>query len=186
MALTRKTKTTASRSKQKPFRASGGGGWLEDPVNRTLLSELRGDARLRYADLGKRVNLSAPAVFERIRRLEEAGVIRRHTVELDPTALGLTFCAFIRVATEGSCPCDVLAPLMAAYPEVEECHSIAGEDSVLIKVRTANSLELEGLLKKIRMVPGVVRTLTTVVLQTYFERGVQAPAVVAELKDGEA
>ncbi|MBV9127249.1 MAG: Lrp/AsnC family transcriptional regulator [Verrucomicrobia bacterium] len=147
-----------------------------DAPNRKLLSALRRDARAKYAELGKTVNLSAPAVFERVKKLEGSGVIQRYTVELDPTALGLPFCAFVQIATTGYCPCDKLAATLAAYPEVEECHSIAGENSVLVKVRTVSPQALDQLLGKMRRISGVGRTLTTVVLQTHFERGVQPPA----------
>lgn len=150
---------------------------MGDAVNRSLLTKLKADARSSYAELGKSVHLSAPAVYERVRRLESAGVILGHTVVIDPEAIGLPFCAFVRIATQGDFRCDDIAAMLAKHSEIEECHSIAGEDNLLIKVRTPSPRALEELLTKIRQVPGIAKTLTTVVLQTRFERGVQVPPV---------
>jgi Lrp/AsnC family transcriptional regulator, leucine-responsive regulatory protein len=165
----RKKQTTFSRNRQSHV--------VDDPVNRRLLSLLREDGRATYAEIGKRAHLSAPAAYERIRRLESAGVIEKHTVTIDPAAIGLPFCAFIRIGTAGDHGCDIIASSLAKNPEIEECHSIAGEDTVLVKARTASPMDLEYLIKKIRSIPGIVTTVTTVVLLTHFERGVQVPLV---------
>ncbi len=162
--------------KQKNFRPAGESTVLGDPVNRSLLIKLKADARCSYSELGKSVHLSAPAVYERVRRLESSGVILGHTIVMDPEAIGLPFCAFVRIATRGDISCAEIAAVLAGHCEIEECHSIAGEDNLLIKVRTPNPKALEELLTKIRQTPGVAKTLTTVVLQTRFERGVQVPA----------
>jgi Lrp/AsnC family leucine-responsive transcriptional regulator len=164
-----KKQTTFSRNRQSHV--------IDDPVNRRLLSLLREDGRATYAEIGKRAHLSAPAAYERIRRLESAGVIEKHTVTIDPAAIGLPFCAFIRIGTAGDHGCDMIASSLAKNPEIEECHSIAGEDTVLVKARTASPMDLEYLIKKIRSIPGIVTTVTTVVLLTHFERGVQVPLV---------
>jgi len=164
-----------SRKKQKTFSQKRGPGAVGDPVNRMLLSLLRENARATYAEIGKRAHLSAPAVYERIRRLESAGVIQKHTVTIDPSAVGLPFCAFIRIGTAGDHGCDAIAASLAKNPEIEECHSIAGEDTVLVKARTPSPMDLEYLIKRIRSIPGIVTTITTVVLLTHFERGIQVP-----------
>jgi len=161
--------------KQKTFSRNRGSSTGGDPVNRKLLSLLRENARATYAEIGKRAHLSAPAVYERIRRLESAGVIQKHTVTIDPTAVGLPFCAFIRIGTAGDHGCDTIATSLAKNPEIEECHSIAGEDTVLVKARTPSPMDLEYLIKRIRSIPGIVTTVTTVVLLTHFERGIQVP-----------
>ncbi len=145
-----------------------------DDQNRKLLTLLQQDSRTKYADLGKQVHLSPPAVFERVKKLEQSGVIRRFSVELDPQALGLPLCAFVRISSHHRLRCAELGKALRTLPEIEECHSIAGEDSVLIKVRTATTADLEALLQKVRAVDGVERTLTMVVLLSHFERGVQA------------
>lgn len=166
-------------SKQKAFTPEEVAALARDPVNRTLLSCLQRDARQSYADLGKAVHLSAPAVFERVRRLERAGLLR-YSVEVDAEKLGLLFCAFVRIATSRGGRCDQIVPALEEFPEIEECHSIAGEDSLLVKTRTVSPPALEMLLQRIRALPGAERTLTTVVLKTHFERGVQPAAGVAE------
>jgi len=170
-----KAETSKSRKKQKTFSRSPGSGTVADPVNRMLLRLLKENARATYAEIGKRAHLSAPAVYERIRRLESSGVIQKHTVTIDPTAVGLPFCAFIRIGTSGDYGCETIVASLAKNPEIEECHSIAGEDTVLVKARTPSPMDLEYLLKRIRSIPGIVTTVTTVVLLTHFERGIQVP-----------
>jgi Lrp/AsnC family leucine-responsive transcriptional regulator len=174
-SVNRKAEKRKPLKKQKTFSKNRGSGSIDDPVNRKLLGFLRENARATYAELGKRAHLSAPAVYERVRRLERAGVIQNHTVTVDPATIGLPFCAFIRIGTAGDHGCEDIVASLAKNPEIEECHSIAGEDTVLIKARTPNAMELEYLIRRIRSVPGIVKTVTTVVLLTYFERGVQIP-----------
>jgi Lrp/AsnC family leucine-responsive transcriptional regulator len=146
-----------------------------DEIDRTLLTLLQSEARRRYADLGAAVHLSPPAVHERVKKLERQGVIRRYTVEVDPAALGRNICAFVRVGTV-HLPCADLAAALLPFDEVEECHSVAGEDSILIKVRTTTPAALEELLERIKRIPGVERTLTSMALVTFFERGPGAGA----------
>jgi Lrp/AsnC family leucine-responsive transcriptional regulator len=141
-----------------------------DDTDRKLLSALQREARTRYVDLGAAVHLSAPAVHERVKKLERQGVIRHYTVDVDPNALGAGICAFVRVNTV-HLPCAELASALRPFPEVEECHSVAGEDSILIKVRTSTPAALEDLLERIKQIPGVERTLTSVALVSFFERG---------------
>lgn len=171
----RKAGSSQATQKQKTFGKTGGSTASADPVNRKLLSLLKENARATYSELGKRAHLSAPAVYERIRRMENAGVIQKHTVIIDPTAVGLPFCAFIRLSTSGDCGSPEILKRITHNSEIEECHSIAGEDSLLVKARTASPMDLEELLKRIRQIPGIVKTVTTVVLLTHFERGIQVP-----------
>lgn len=170
-----KAESSQIPEKQITFSRSRGSDAGDDPVNRKLLSLLKEDARASYAEIGKRAHLSAPAVYERLRRLKSAGIIKRHTVAIDPTAVGLPFCAFIRIGTAGDHGCKDIAAGPAKNPEIEECQSIAGEDTVLVKARTASPMALENLISKIRSIPGIVTTVTTVVLMTHFERGLQVP-----------
>jgi Lrp/AsnC family leucine-responsive transcriptional regulator len=143
-----------------------------DQVSRKLLSLLREDARAKYAELGQAIYLSAPAVFERVKKLERSGVIRRYTVDLDPHTIDLGLCAFVQIRLERTSAAD-LAKLLMPFTEIEECHCIAGEDCVLAKVRTRDAGALNHLLEEIKKLPGVQRTLTTIVLSTLFERGIQ-------------
>ena len=110
-----------------------GRGDILDEVNMRLLEELTRDPRLSMAELGRRIGMSSPAVTERVRRLEEAGVIRGYRLELDPAALGLPIAAFVRVRPDpGQLP--RVAELARSIPEVVECHRITGDDCFILKV----------------------------------------------------
>jgi Lrp/AsnC family leucine-responsive transcriptional regulator len=140
-----------------------------DGTDRTLLGLLSEDARQPYAELGQRVHLSAPAVHARVKKLEQTGAIRGYTIRVDPERLGKSVCAFIRILLTGG-HCDRATASLQAFPEIEECHSVAGEDCILVKARTATPSELQELLEKIARLPGFGRTVTTIVLRTHFER----------------
>jgi Lrp/AsnC family transcriptional regulator, leucine-responsive regulatory protein len=104
-----------------------------DAVNRWVLEELLQDPRLTMSELGRRVGMSSPAVTERVRRLEETGVIRGYRLELDPVALGLPIAAYVRIRPNaGQLP--RIAELAQQIPEVVECHRVTGEDCFILKV----------------------------------------------------
>jgi len=104
-----------------------------DAVNRRVLEELLQDPRLTMSELGRRVGMSSPAVTERVRRLEETGVIRGYRLELDPVALGLPIAAYVRIRPNpGQLP--RVAELAQQIPEVVECHRLTGEDCFILKV----------------------------------------------------
>ncbi|HEY3501756.1 MAG TPA: Lrp/AsnC family transcriptional regulator [Actinocatenispora sp.] len=109
---------------------------LLDPTNLRLLRALANDPRLSMSALAREVGMSAPAVTERVARLERAGVIRGYRLDLDPAALGLPVAAWVRVRP-GPGQLPKLADLAAATPEVVECHRITGEDCFLMKVHVA-------------------------------------------------
>ena len=126
------------------------------------------DGRMSYTDLGKATGLSTSAVHQRVRRLEQRGVIRGYAAIVDPESVALPLTAFISVKPfDPSAPDDVperLAPL----DEIEACHSVAGDENYILKVRVSVPSDLEHLLTKIRTVAGV-STRTTVVLSTPYE-----------------
>lgn len=104
-----------------------------DAVNRRVLEELQRDPRLSMSELGRRIGMSSPAVTERVRRLEEAGVIRGYRLELNPVALGLAIAAYIRIRPNaGQLP--KVTELAQQIPEVVECHRVTGEDCFILKV----------------------------------------------------
>src|SRR5450755_2884052 len=104
-----------------------------DAVNRRVLEELQQDPRLTMSELGRRIGMSSPAVTERVRRLEETGVIRGYRLELDPVALGLPIAAYIRIRpNSGQLP--RIAELARQIPEVVECHRVTGEDCFVLKI----------------------------------------------------
>ena len=113
-----------------------------DDANLRLLAELQQDARLSFAELGRRVGLSSPAVAERVARLEETGVIKAYRAEIDPRAVGFTLGVVIRIRPA---PRELhkVAELAQRTPEVVECHRITGEDCFFIKayVRDVEHLE---------------------------------------------
>jgi Lrp/AsnC family leucine-responsive transcriptional regulator len=116
-----------------------------DRVNLELLGQLLDDPRLSLAELARRVGMSAPAVAERLQRLQEAGVIASYRLELDPAALGLPLAAYIRVRP-GPGNIERIADLARRTPQVVECHRITGEDCFLMKVHVAAIDQLEGVL----------------------------------------
>jgi Lrp/AsnC family leucine-responsive transcriptional regulator len=150
-------------------RRSGEGARLDD-VDRRLLALLAEDATRSYAELGRLLNLSPPAVHERAKRLRRERVITGTVARLDGGKIGRPLLAFVHVDTMGWGKSARMLQL-ADLPEVEELHSVTGETSVLLKVRTAGTLELERLLERIYGIEGVRGTRSFIVLSTYLERG---------------
>lgn len=144
-----------------------------DAMDRKLLAELVGDATLSYADLGRKVGLSAPAAHERVKRLRQRGAIRNVSALVEPYAVGKPLLAFIHVDTAGWGKTPVLMKI-GRFPEVEEIHSVTGDACMLLKVRTDGPQALEQLLGHLYATPGVKATRSYVVLSTYLERPVQA------------
>lgn len=103
-----------------------------DAVNRRILEELQRDPRLTMSELGRRIGMSSPAVTERVRRLEEADVIRGYRLEVNPAALGLPIAVYIRIRPNpGQLP--RIAELARQIPEIVECHRVTGEDCFIVK-----------------------------------------------------
>lgn len=144
-----------------------------DAFDRKILGMLVRDANSSYAELGRQIGLSAPAVHERVKRMRRSGAIRQTSVMIDPVAVGKPFLAFIHVDVRGWCKTPQQLAV-ADFPEVEEVHNVAGDTSMLLKVRTESPRALEGLLARIYEVPGVVATRSYIVLSTQMERPVQA------------
>jgi Lrp/AsnC family transcriptional regulator, leucine-responsive regulatory protein len=113
-----------------------------DAVNRRLLLELQADARLSLAELGRRVGLSAPAVGERLQRLQEVGVVRGYRAELDPAALGFPLGVIVRVRPAAG-ELHKVAELARQTPEVVECHRITGEDCFVMKLHLRDVEHME-------------------------------------------
>jgi Lrp/AsnC family transcriptional regulator, leucine-responsive regulatory protein len=123
---------------------------LLDDVNVRLLAELSADPRASASELARRVGMSAPAVRERVARLEESGVIRGYRLEIDPAAIGLPVAAWVRLRP-GPGQLPKIAELAARTPEVSECHRISGEDCFLLKVHVASIEALEAVLDQFLM-----------------------------------
>ena len=140
---------------------------VED-LDRTIVSLLLSDGRMSYTDLGRATGLSTSAIHQRVRRLEERGIIRGYRAVIDHDAIGLPLTAFISVSPlDPSAPDDV-PDRLRDITEIEACHSVAGDESYILKVRVATPGALEDLLARIRSAAGV-GTRTTVVLSTPWE-----------------
>jgi DNA-binding Lrp family transcriptional regulator len=143
-----------------------------DDVDRKLLVELQRDAAQVYTALGRAVGLSAGAAHERVRKLRDQGVIRRTTVEVDPAAVGRGVAAFVLVEAGTWMGDSSVKAALEALPEVVEAHVVAGPASLLVKVRTASTEELQAALRRLFTIDGVTGTQTIVVLESFFERPV--------------
>jgi Lrp/AsnC family transcriptional regulator, leucine-responsive regulatory protein len=137
-----------------------------DATDIRLVSLLQASGRVSQNELAHAVGLSAPAVAERIRKLEDRGVIRQYTAIVDPQAIGLGVTAFISVVINGSKYYPVFSQRVTERPEILECHSVTGSGSHLLKVRTDSTTSLERLLAEIQSWAGVQSTSTSVVLST--------------------
>ncbi len=133
-----------------------------------IIAALQDDARATYADVAARVGMSASAVHERVRKLEQAGVIRGYRAVVDPRALGLFVTAVIAATPLDPRQPDDLPNRIAEFPEVEDCYSVAGEANYLLKVRTKTTGDLEDLIRRLREEGGVA-TRTTIALSIPFE-----------------
>ena len=129
-----------------------------------ILESLQQDARIGYAELGRKVRLSAPAVAERVKRLEEAGVITGYRAVVDPHALGYAIDAMVRVRCDGGV-CARIGALVTDIPEVLDCRRLAGEDSALLHVVAMSVPHLEVVLDRLLKLHGSIGTTTLVVLQ---------------------
>ena len=141
-----------------------------DETDRSILDLLQEDCKQPLAAIGAKVGLSAPAVVERIHKLEEAGVITAYTARLDPRKLGVDVTAFIAVSCELTGANGRLEREIASIEDVLECHHVTGSHSLMLKVKTQSTESLEELIGRIRALAGVTRTETMVVLSTHAER----------------
>ncbi len=140
---------------------------MED-TDRAIVRLLSADGRMSYTDMARSTGLSTSAVHQRVRRLEERGVITGYAAVVDHDKLGLPLTAFISVTPfDRSAPDDVPQRL-EEVEEIEACYSVAGEESYILKVRVPNPSALELLLSRLRSVANV-STRTTVVLSTPYE-----------------
>ena len=140
-----------------------------------IVAALQDDARATYADVARRVGLSASSVHQRVRRLEEAGVIQSYRAVVDPESLGLFVTALISVMPLDPKQPDDLPDRVREFTEIEDCFSVAGAENYVLKVRTGTTGDLEDLLRRLREKAGV-QTRTTVVLSIPFEGRPAVPA----------
>lgn len=149
-----------------------------DDKDRMLLRLLAERADRSYAELAKKVHLSAPAVHERVKRLKRDGVILGTVARLDGAKIGCPLLTFVHVMTEGW---GISEPILALreLADVEEIHTAAGDACLILKVRTSGTESLEDLLSTILAIKGVRSTQSYVALRSYLERGPMPEGVSA-------
>ncbi|MGB3052037.1 MAG: Lrp/AsnC family transcriptional regulator [Polyangiales bacterium] len=144
--------------------------YVIDGIDRQLLDELQNDCKRSLKEIGVSVGLSAPSVMERVRKLENAGIIKGYHALLDARKLGLDISAFIGVSISDPQLLNAFETSVDSLAQVLECHHVTGGFSLLLKVKTENTEALEQLISRIRSMQGVAGTETMVVLSTQTER----------------
>ena len=141
-----------------------------DDIDRKILNHLQKNGRIPSSTIAKEIGMATSAVGERMRKLEERGIILGYETRVNAEKVDLGLTAYIRVRTNESAFSDETAGLLAKIPEVQEVHNTAGEDCYMIKVRVHDTAALSRLLRDpIGMIKTVVNTETTIVLETYKE-----------------
>ncbi len=151
-----------------PPQSSPYDGVVLDAKDLEIIAALQDDARATYADVASRVGMSASAVHDRVRKLEQQGVIRGYRAVVDPESLGLFVTALIAAIPLDPQQPDDLPDRIREFPEVEDCYSVAGEANYILKVRTKTTGDLEDLIRRLREKAGM-QTRTTIALSTPFE-----------------
>jgi Lrp/AsnC family leucine-responsive transcriptional regulator len=140
---------------------------VED-TDRTIVRLLTQDGRMSFTDLGKATGLSTSAVHQRVRRLEQRGVVTAYAARVDPAAVDLPLTAFVSIRPIDTSQPDDSPDRLRHLPQIESCYSVAGDESYILLVRVASPLALEDLLAQIRAAANVA-TRTTIVLSTPYE-----------------
>jgi Lrp/AsnC family leucine-responsive transcriptional regulator len=139
-----------------------------EEIDRKILGLLCRDGRISFTDLSRETGLSVSATHQRVRRLEQRGLIKGYTAVVNPADAGLPLTAFISIKPFDPAAPDDAPERLAHLPAIEACHSVAGEENYILKVRVASPTDLEDLLQQIRASAGV-STRTTIVLSTPYE-----------------
>ncbi len=147
-----------------------GKNYVLDGIDRQLLEALQRDSKRSLKEIGASVGLSAPSVMERVRKLESAGIIMGYHAQLDARKVGLDIAAFIGVSISTPVQLEAFERWADTVPHVLECHHVTGGHTLLLKVKTQNTEDLEALISRIRSMDGVGSTETMVVLSTHTER----------------
>lgn len=149
-----------------------------EEIDRRIVTLLASDGRMSFTDLARETGLSVSAVHQRVRRLEKRGVVRGYAAIIDHDAVGLPLTAFVSIKPIDPAAPDDAPERLAHLAAIEACHSVAGDESYILKVRVASPVGLEDLLQQIRASANV-STRTTVVLSTPYEH--RAPDLAGEV-----
>jgi Lrp/AsnC family leucine-responsive transcriptional regulator len=141
-----------------------------DAIDLQIIAALQEHGRIALTKLAEQVGLSAPSVIERVKKLEDGGIIIGYHASVDARRLGKDVTAFIGVSIGHPRTVGMFEQTIATLDDVLECHHVTGEHTVLLKVKTGNTATLEKLIRTIRLIDGVTRTETMVVLSTHTER----------------
>lgn len=145
-----------------------------DETDRQILNLLMNNSRMSYADIAKTVGMKSPSVIDRIKRLEQLGVIKGYSADINYKILGDDINAFIGVSIDNANHIEEFeAHVQEIDPDVTQCHHVTGDFTFLLSVVTKNTDSLSKLIKKIRNVPGVDKTNTILVFSTLMDRNRQ-------------
>jgi|SRR5690606_34637053 len=141
-----------------------------DQTDYAILRLMQDNARISNADVARELKMAPSAILERVKKLEQREVILRYCTKINPKALGQTLLSFIFIRAADGIGCATTGQALAAIPEVQEVHDIAGDDGYLVKVRTADSAALVELMRNaFAKIPSIISTRTTIVLETVKE-----------------
>jgi Lrp/AsnC family leucine-responsive transcriptional regulator len=162
---------------------------LMDDVGWRILEELQADARISYSELGRRIGLSSPAIADRVRRMEEAGIITGYHIGVDPARIGLPITAIMRLRTN-DCrwAMEQIQASSEHLPEVLACYRVTGEDSLVLRVAVASMSHMERLVDRVRdygyLTTSVV--LSTPIADRCITQETVLQAVAADMREGES
>ncbi len=141
-----------------------------DQVDYGILRLMQENARINNADIARELGMAPSAILERVKKLEQKEVILQYNAKINPAALDKKLLSFIFIKAADGIGCITTGQALAAIPEVQEVHDIAGDDGYLVKVRTADSTALVELMRNsFAKIPGIISTRTTIVLETVKE-----------------
>lgn len=141
--------------------------WRMESTDQHILALLARDGRMSYTDIGRATGLSTSAAQQRVRRLEQRGLIEGYSAHISPSALGRNLTAFIALRPNDPVHDEEVPGVLSQFPEIASCYSVAGDASYLVEVQVATPAELDNLLSRLRALANVT-TVTTVVLTTMF------------------
>jgi Lrp/AsnC family leucine-responsive transcriptional regulator len=142
-----------------------------DQIDREILSLMQQNARISNADIARELSMAPSAVLERVKKLEQKNIILQYTTRLNPSALQQNLLAYVFIKASDGIGCNNTSSALAAIPEVQEVHHVAGDDCYLVKIRTFDSASLMELMRNsVGKIPNILSTRTTIVLETVKEQ----------------